>query len=73
MIISGLDGWKTCDQCQYYNICTGWCNKHDVLRHSCGEDACKDFILADDLQEYLDQEPCSMDATILKKTLGDIL
>ena len=40
---------NTCDECKYYRLSSGMCRKHNVLRHSCAEDACDDFILADDL------------------------
>jgi len=41
----------TCDECLYYILCNGLCVKFHEYRHSCGEDACTAFELADDLKE----------------------
>jgi hypothetical protein len=44
----------TCDECQFYRMTDGLCSKHRVYRRSCGEDACGDFQLADDIKEMGD-------------------
>lgn len=41
---------NTCDECHFYSIVSGVCCKYNIERHSCGEDACKDFQLASDLK-----------------------
>jgi len=63
---------NTCDECNMYNLASGWCQKHSLYRHSCGEDACNDFILADDLKELLDVEPSHMVASVLQYTFEGI-
>jgi len=40
---------RTCDECRFYDLGSGVCNRFHIMRHSCGEDACPDFELADDL------------------------
>jgi len=40
----------TCDECKAFRMIDGFCKKHDVFRHSCGEDACDAFELAVDLK-----------------------
>lgn len=42
---------RTCDECHFYSIVSGVCCKFTIMRHSCGEDACKDFVLADDIAQ----------------------
>jgi hypothetical protein len=47
---------NTCDECKYHNLFNGYCSLVGEFRHSCGEDACDHFELADDIKEMNDLE-----------------
>ena len=48
---------NTCDECKFYDIMDGICEKTGEPRKSCGCDPCDDYSLADDLRnEAIDAE-----------------